>query len=241
MEDRLERDSAKTDASYWMIEAERRTDDTVSINNLYGDAFAMIIAGSHTIATTLIFTLKELADDINMQETVRAEIDTLRAWDDIEGLAELTNLNAILNEVMRLYPVVPTGGIRMTTDEPITIGDTVIPPYTTIVAPRYTISRLENAFERASEFVPERWTTKPEMVKDKRAFNPFNNGRHSCPGKNLGLLEVRLCLSMLLSSFNIRYATGEDGSHVWADMTDSFTANPGALKLTFTSREKAAA
>ncbi|KUI57709.1 Tryprostatin B 6-hydroxylase [Cytospora mali] len=241
MEDRLEKDSAKKDVSYWMIEAGRTSDGTISINNLYGDAFAMIIAGSHTVATTLIFTLKELANDKKMQDRVRKEVDTLSEWDDVQGLEELTGMNAILNETMRLYPVVPTGGIRMTTNEPVTIGGTVIPPYTTIVAPRYTISRLENAFERATEFIPERWTSKPEMIKDKRAYNPFNNGRHSCPGKNLGLMEVRLCLSMLLSRFDISYAAGEDGSHVWSDMTDSFTANPGALRLTFTARENAAA
>ena len=82
-----------------------------------------------------------LAKDKGLQDKMRAEIDSLSAWDDSDGLAELTETNAVLNEVMRLYPVVPTGGIRMSTDEPVEIGDTVIPPYTTIVAPRYTISR----------------------------------------------------------------------------------------------------
>ena len=125
---------------------------------------------------------------------------------------------------------------------------------------------MENAFERATEFVPERWTTKPGMIKDKRAYNPFNNGmshlttpyagirpgffvltqeitigRHSCPGKSLGLMEVRLCLSMILSRFHVGYAAGESGKQVWGDMTDSFTANPGPLLLTFTAREETAA
>ena len=35
---------------------------------------------------------------------------------------------------------------------------------------------VESCFERANEFIPERWTDRPEMVKDKRAFNPFNLG-----------------------------------------------------------------
>jgi len=29
------------------------------------------------------------------------------------------------------------------------------------------------------EFVPERWYSKPEMVKNKRAFSPFGNGKCS--------------------------------------------------------------
>ncbi|MCJ1441787.1 MAG: hypothetical protein MMC23_002279 [Stictis urceolatum] len=138
---------------------------------------------------------------------------------------------------MRLYPVVPTGGIRMTGSTGIVIDGQYIPPETTIVAPRYSLSRLESCFEHAEEFVPERWTTKQHMIKDKRAFNPFNNGRHSCPGKNLGLLEVRLCLSLIILRFDVSFAPGEDGVSVWKNMTDSFTANPGSLNLIFKRRK----
>ncbi|KAF4630617.1 hypothetical protein G7Y89_g7519 [Cudoniella acicularis] len=236
MGDRLYKDIAKKDVSYWMIEAERQKGEELNLNNLYGDAFAVIIAGSHTVATTLIFSLHGLAKNKHMQDRIRAEIKSLVSWDDVEGLGELTFFNAFLNETMRLYPVVPTGGIRMTKTEGITIGDTFIPPETTIVAPRYSLSRLESCFERASEFIPERWTTKPEMIKDKRPYNPFNNGRHSCPGKNLGLMEVRLCLSILISRFDIAFAPGESGTDVFMDMTDSFTANPGALNIMFSER-----
>ena len=45
MGDRLEKDAAKKDVTYWMIEAERRKDEELNMNNLYGDAFAMIVAG----------------------------------------------------------------------------------------------------------------------------------------------------------------------------------------------------
>ena len=76
-----------------------------------------------------------------MQDQVRTEISTLDSWEDAEGLANLTFFNAFLSETMRLYPVVPTGGIRMTKSEGVRIGNQYIPPETTIVAPRYTLSR----------------------------------------------------------------------------------------------------
>lgn len=81
-----------------------------------------------------------------MQDRIRAEISSLDSWEDAEGLSRLTFFNAFLNETMRLYPVVPTGGIRMTQSEGITIGDQFIPPETTIVAPRYTLSRCKFTF-----------------------------------------------------------------------------------------------
>lgn len=45
MKDRLEKEFAKVDVSYWMIDAARSSDGTISTNDLYGDSFAMIVAG----------------------------------------------------------------------------------------------------------------------------------------------------------------------------------------------------
>lgn len=38
---------------------------------------------------------------------------------------------------------------------------------------------VESCFEHAEELIPERWDTRPEMIKDKRAFNPFNLGPYT--------------------------------------------------------------
>jgi cytochrome P450 len=36
----------------------------------------------------------------------------------------------------------------------------------------------ERVFSRPQEFLCERWTTEPELVKDPSAFIPFNSGTH---------------------------------------------------------------
>lgn len=35
---------------------------------------------------------------------------------------------------------------------------------------------VETAFKDPHSFVPERWTTRPDMILDKRAFAPFGLG-----------------------------------------------------------------
>jgi tryprostatin B 6-hydroxylase len=45
----------------------------------------------------------------------------------------------------------------------------------------------EDNYERASDFVPERWYSQPDMIKRKNAFAPFSLGPEGCIGKNCGL------------------------------------------------------
>lgn len=42
----------------------------------------------------------------------------------------------------------------------------------------------EDYYEKALEFVPERWYSKPDMIKHKNAFAPFSHGSEGCIGKN---------------------------------------------------------
>ncbi|KAI0508825.1 cytochrome P450 [Xylaria bambusicola] len=129
-----------------------------------------------------------------------------------ERLGNLVLMDACINETMRLYPSIPSGGARQTTSTRIQIGNHWIPPDTVVVAPRWSIGRLESAFEKATEFIPERWTTMPHMVQDTRAFNPFSMGRHSCPGKQLGLFEIRIVAVMILANFTFTFAPGKKSS-----------------------------
>lgn len=38
----------------------------------------------------------------------------------------------------------------------------------------------EDCFENADTFIPERWTTRPEMIRNMAAFNPFSLGKLIC-------------------------------------------------------------
>lgn len=38
---------------------------------------------------------------------------------------------------------------------------------------RYTV---ESSYERPDDFIPERWYSKPEMVKNQAGFAPFSSG-----------------------------------------------------------------
>ncbi|KAK6829555.1 hypothetical protein PG987_010139 [Apiospora arundinis] len=60
---------------------------------------------------------------------------------DAKKLANLVFLNVCIEETLRLYPALITGGSRMATQKDMTVAGRWIPPYTKIVAPPYLIAR----------------------------------------------------------------------------------------------------
>ena len=219
---------------------------------------------SDTVASTMIYLFYRLALERRHSVIIREEIDKIDSVFDPQALKGLDHLNGAINEVLRLHPSVPTGGYRESPPQGVEVAGRFIPGNTTIVSPRYTMGRrtcffpfsfekasvdtswtdtfssptVDKSFARASEFIPERWYSCPELVADKRAFTPFSIGRFACVGKNLALAELRFVAALLVSKYDINFAPGEDGTRCWREMKDQFTAAPGKLELVFTRRER---
>ena len=118
---------------------------------------------------------------------------------------------------------------------------------------------VESCFEQAKDFIPERWYSKPEMIKNKNAFAPFalglplfpaflliesiltqSNlpGHYTCIGKTLALHELRCVTALLASKYDVTFPPGEDGRSVEEDTLDQFISEPGELKVIFRARRK---
>lgn len=154
---------------------------------------------SEPIVGSLVCTFLQLARHPEHAEKIRDELVGVDVT-DYRALGRLVHLNAVINESSRLSPTVLTGGARKTGEKGVTIGDTFIPPHTTIIAPRYSICRSEfifpelpllltsrrlmlfttlgeDCFERPEEFIPERWSSRPEMTINASAHTPFGSGK----------------------------------------------------------------
>lgn len=234
MSERIMTEPENPDVSSWLIRASMENNSLEKDREwLNGDAVTMIIAGSDSVGITLTFAFYHLARFPAYQDMIRKELVQVPSMADIQALQKLPGLQSVLKETLRLYPPTPTDTYRESGPDGVTIDGTYIPPYTTIVVSKYAIARLESAYERADEFIPERWTSKPEMVRDRRAYAPFSQGRYSCVGKNLALREISYLVASIVSKYEVGFAPGEDGVRVWRDMRDEFTAVPGRLELVF--------
>ena len=154
---------------------------------------------------------------------------------DAKALSSVAYLSGFMNETMRMYTGTPTHIYRDTPPEGAYIGGRYITGRTTIVAPRYTIGRLESCFEYPAQSIPSRWTSQPQLVKEKRAFAPFNLGRYDCAERSVALMEMRFMLASMVQKYQISLASGQNAK-VMEEMMDNLTATPGNVYLNFKPR-----
>lgn len=208
---------------------------------LTGDARLLVVAGSDTTAATLTHVLYHVARDPVIASKLRTELDEHDLHSDdglsITSLAHLQYLNAVINETLRLHPPVPGGVYRKSPKGGVAIGDYFIPEGCVVLSPQYTIQRSPKAFAQPDEFIPERWTTRPELILDKNAFFPFLLGRYGCIGKQLAYNEMRNVISRLVLEFDIAFAEGEDGTRLLEETQDHFTMGLAGLQLVFRERK----
>ncbi|KAI2629001.1 cytochrome P450 [Xylaria nigripes] len=236
MEERIKSKMDRSDVARWLIEASQKEGSLTSGQQwLNGDAIAILIAGSDTVASTLVFAMFELACNQSRQHLLYDELQNLDVHNR-EQLQHCDYLNAIINETLRLHPAVPTGGYRQSSPAGAIVNKTFVPGNVTIVSPRYSIGRLESCYEQPRDWIPERWTTKKELIKSAQAFSPFSTGRYSCVGKNLAMIELRFVISMLVKRFRIDLSDVDRGDRLFSDYRDHFTAAPGRLELRFHPR-----
>lgn len=118
--------------------------------------------------------------------------------------------------LLRMYPVVIGNGRCMTKDS--VIGGYKIPKGVQVVFQHYAISNSEKYFQRASEFLPERWLKTKEVnqlsINDNQtqkrhsclyqslksvhhpfASLPFGYGRRMCLGRRFAELEIQTVIA----------------------------------------------
>lgn len=126
-------------------------------------------------------------------------------------MKNLTYLQAVVKETLRLYPGAQLSVPRESIEDCIVAGYH-IPAGTRLWVNLYKLQRDPHVWESPREFNPERFLTTEknfEVKGQSSKFIPFGAGRRICPGISFAFQVMHLSLARLLHEFEIRRPSKE--------------------------------
>ncbi|MET0334091.1 MAG: cytochrome P450 [Rhizobacter sp.] len=223
-----------------MIAAADDEGSGVTDEQVAGNVFTMLLAGEDTTANTLAWMIWLLGR--HPEALQRATEEVRRVAPDPaaftpEQMASLDYLEACASETMRLKPVAPFIVLEALQDT--TLGDVQVPRGTFVWCVLRHDSVSSTHFPEPTLFNPARWLDNADAAltptSPKRVAMPFGAGPRVCPGRYLALLEMKMAMAMLLSSFEIESVGTEDGSEPRERM--AFAMAPVGLTLRLRERK----
>lgn len=181
-------------------------EEPISFNEFVAQCFVFFVAGFETSSILMTFTLYELARNQEIQAKLRREIDQVIEKNNgqftYDSLNDLTYMDCVINEVLRLYPPLITLQRKVTKDYPVPGTSHVLRKGDFLIVPVYSIQRDERFFEQPLEFIPERFND--DNIRNIKPFTflPFGDGPRVCIGQRFGMMEVRVGLVALLKRYH---------------------------------------
>lgn len=186
--------------------------DTIGIKAIILDMFG---AATDTTYTTLEWAMAELINHPPKMRKLQDEIRQAAATATANGAGRITEahlgklryLRAVLKETLRLHAPVPLLVPRETLQDTELLGYRV-PAGTRVMINAWAIGRDPTAWERAEEFLPERFLEDGPAEyavvgqNDDFRFVPFGAGRRGCPGVGFAVPSMELALASLLYNFD---------------------------------------
>ncbi len=190
---------------------------------------AVFFAGHETTACLLSWTWFELARRPDVQERVLAEIEAAQEAPPATLPARTPYLQAVLNEVLRMYPPAYAFGRRAVRDT--SVGGHAVPAGTTVLMSPWAMHRDPRYFDAPEEFQPERWLDGLASRLPRFAYFPFSSGPRRCVGSSFALMEATIAIAVILPRFAVSDAPAR------AEMAPSITLRPArGMRVRLTPR-----
>ncbi|KAL8731062.1 MAG: hypothetical protein Q9181_004449 [Wetmoreana brouardii] len=173
---------------------------------LRSELLNVLLAGRDTTASLLGNVWFLLARRPDVWAKLRLEVDGLAGErPTFELIKNMKYLRYVLNETLRLYPVVPANARMSVVDTVLPLGGgpdgkspLFIPAKKTVAWSVYTMHRRKDLYgEDAEDFKPERW----EKLRHGWEYLPFNGGPRICIGQQFALTEASYTTIRLIQEF----------------------------------------
>lgn len=167
---------------------------------LIDQVFTFLFAGAETTASTLAWALYLLTRSPDVARQVHEEVDSVlsQATAHYDDIPKLPVVNRVITETLRLYPAGWLLTRVVSTDTEL--NGITLPAGTTVAVSPHLIHRRADIYERAEQFVPDRWL---DTVPDRMTYIPFGAGARRCIGDQFGLVEAVLALATITARWRL--------------------------------------
>ncbi|XP_078583430.1 cytochrome P450 3A11-like isoform X2 [Branchiostoma floridae x Branchiostoma japonicum] len=185
----------------------RERKQALSRDDVLANGIQFILAGYETTASTLSFTMYNLATHPDVLDKVIREVDDVmkdRDTVDYEACKKLEYMEMCIMENLRVYPAAPRLARVATADTKIQW--LTVPKGMLMDIPVLPIHYDPERYPEPEKFIPERFSKEERQKRDPCDWLPFGAGPRNCIGMRLAMMEAKIALAKILRSYRISLA-----------------------------------
>ena len=202
-------DRAENDLLNYMLDGvDKTTGESLSDENIRYQINTFLIAGHETTSGLMSFTLYFLMNHPDVLAKAVEEVDRVFGRDisvqpTLKQVNQLTYVNQVLLEALRLWPTAPAFSVYPYKDEVIG-GKFKLKERTFTTVLTLMLHRDTSVWgEDADAFNPDNFSREAMADRPVNAYKPFGNGQRACIGRQFAMQEAVLVIGMILQRFEL--------------------------------------
>ncbi|KAJ8713130.1 hypothetical protein PYW08_008434 [Mythimna loreyi] len=220
--------------------ADKKVQLKVDDELLVAQCIVFFAAGFETSATTISFTLFEMAKHPEVQQKAAAEVDEfLRRHGNklnYECVHEMPYLEACVDETLRLYPVLGNLAREVMDDYVLPTG-LKLDVGVRVHIPVYHMHHNPDYFPEPEKYQPERFLAENKNDIKPYTYFPFGSGPRLCIGMRFAKMQVMSGLITFLKKYKVELAPGMPETLVLDSRTFLTQPKDHGILLKLTKRE----
>ncbi|NJM73880.1 MAG: cytochrome P450 [Scytonema sp. RU_4_4] len=187
-----------------LLKARDESGEPMSQEQLRDEINSLIGAGFETSGMSAVWTWYLLSQNPSAESKLHEELATVLGGrtPTAEDLPNLKYTRMVLEETMRLYPVVWINSRSNIADDEI--GGYHIPAGSLLILSPYVTHHLPAYWENPNDYEPERFSQEHSIGRPRHAYFPFGGGPRQCMGDVFAMVELQLLFAMAAQQFRLR-------------------------------------
>lgn len=198
-ERREQSDPNRIDILSLLMSAKDEEGNSMTDEELRDELITILLGGHETTATAIAWVLYWIHYKPEIREKLFQELHILGDYPDPMSIFRLPYLTNVINETLRMYPVLMATLPRVV-QEPVELLGYPIEVGTILVGGIYLTHRRESLYPDPEKFQPERFL---DSQFSPYEYMPFGAGVRRCIGEALAVFEMKLVLATILSSYQL--------------------------------------